>query len=124
MGKNLAKDITQKELYDTFSTFGTILSCKIAMDSNGCSKGFGYIHFENEEHAEAAIGKINGMEILGQIVYVGHFVARSARQSGTAKLRFNNLYVKSFPPETTDESLREMFQEFGERLYPLVHEID
>lgn len=112
--KNLAKDITQKELYDTFSCMGTILSCKIAMDSNGNSKGFGYIHFENEEHAEKAIEKINGMEILGQIVYVGHFVPRGSRQTGTNKPKFNNLYVKSFPPETTDETLREMFQEFGE----------
>lgn len=112
--KNLAKEISQKELYDTFGCFGPILSCKIAVDENGNSKGFGYVHFEDEDHATKAIAKINGMSILNQIVYVGPFIPRSTRKSGTAKQRFNNVYVKSFPPETNDESLREMFEEFGE----------
>ncbi|MTV28818.1 hypothetical protein FTX61_26090, partial [Nitriliruptoraceae bacterium ZYF776] len=36
--KNLDKAIDQKALHDTFSTFGNILSCKIATDSTGQSK--------------------------------------------------------------------------------------
>jgi len=33
---------------------------QIATDSNG-SKGYGFVHFENEEIAKMAIEKVNGM---------------------------------------------------------------
>ena len=38
--KNLDKKIDQKAMFETFSLFGTILSCKIATDEKGRSKGF------------------------------------------------------------------------------------
>ncbi|KAA0195236.1 Polyadenylate-binding protein 1 [Fasciolopsis buskii] len=112
--KNLEKGIEQKELYDAFGFFGRILSCKIAMDEHGNSKGYGFVHFEKEECAERAIEKINGMLIRDRVVYVGKFIPSSDRKSASGKLRFNNIYVKNFPPDTTDEKLREMFSEFGE----------
>jgi len=112
--KNLPKRVDQRELFDTFESFGTILSCKIATDEKNVSKGFGYIHFEAEESAERAINAVNGMSIYDQIVYVGYFIPRGARKSEAGRAQFNNIYVKSFPPETTDESLRDMFAEFGE----------
>lgn len=112
--KNLDKSIEQKELYDTFGYFGRILSCKIAMDEHGVSRGYGFVHFEKEECAERAIEKINGMLIRDRVVYVGKFIPRSDRKSFSGKQRFNNIYVKNFPPDTTDSKLREMFVEFGE----------
>ena len=59
--KNLDKNIDNKALYDTFSAFGNILSCKIELDENEISKGFGYVHFETQEAADQAIEKVNGM---------------------------------------------------------------
>jgi len=61
--KNLDSTIDNKALYDTFSLFGNILSCKVAQDVTGASKGYGYVHYETAEAAEEAILKINGMLI-------------------------------------------------------------
>lgn len=57
-----------KALYDTFSLFGNILSCKVATDDAGDSKGYGYVHYETGVSANMAITKINGMLIAGKQV--------------------------------------------------------
>ncbi|KAB0802013.1 hypothetical protein PPYR_04199 [Photinus pyralis] len=113
--KNLDKSIDNKSLYDTFSAFGNILSCKVAVDDRGWSKGYGFVHFENEEIAKKAIEKVNGMLLNGKKVYVGKFIPRAERekQLGEKANMFTNVYVKNFKNDVTDNELHEMFSKFG-----------
>ncbi|KAL0268577.1 UNVERIFIED_CONTAM: hypothetical protein PYX00_010458 [Menopon gallinae] len=113
--KNLDKSIDNKAMYDTFSAFGNILSCKVAQDENGASKGYGFVHFETEEAANKSIEKVNGMLLNGKMVYVGKFIPRKEREKelGEKAKRFTNVYVKNFGDDFSDELLREMFEKFG-----------
>ncbi|XP_018328144.1 polyadenylate-binding protein 4-like [Agrilus planipennis] len=113
--KNLDKSIDNKALYDTFSAFGNILSCKVAMDDHGNSKGYGFVHFETERIAKEAIEKVNGMLLNGKKVYVGKFIPRIERekQLGEKARLFNNIYVKNFKKDMQDHQLHEMFSKFG-----------
>lgn len=113
--KNLDKTIDNKAMYDTFSAFGNILSCKVATDETGNSKGYGFVHFETEEAANKSIDKVNGMLLNGKKVYVGKFIPRKEREKelGEKAKRFTNVYVKNFSDDITDEELRDMFEKYG-----------
>eukprot|EP00551_Chaetoceros_affinis_P001116 CAMPEP_0203636866 /NCGR_PEP_ID=MMETSP0088-20131115/3317_1 /ASSEMBLY_ACC=CAM_ASM_001087 /TAXON_ID=426623 /ORGANISM="Chaetoceros affinis, Strain CCMP159" /LENGTH=713 /DNA_ID=CAMNT_0050491133 /DNA_START=127 /DNA_END=2268 /DNA_ORIENTATION=- len=112
--KNLNESIDNKQLYDTFSLFGNILSCKVVTDrETGQSKGYGYVHYETAEAAHAAIDKLDGMLIDGQEVQVGEFMRRNDRPGQND---FTNLYVKNIPYEWNDAKFKEEFSKYGEIL--------
>lgn len=113
--KNLDKSIDNKAMYDTFSAFGNILSCKVATDEETGSKGYGFVHFETEEAANNAILKVNGMLLNGRKVFVGKFIPRKEREKmlGEKARRFMNVYIKNFADDLDDEKLREMFEKYG-----------
>ncbi|KAG5542100.1 hypothetical protein RHGRI_021827 [Rhododendron griersonianum] len=111
--KNLDKAIDNKALHDTFSTFGNILSCKIATDPSGQSKGYGFVQFDNDESAQTAIDKLNGMLINDKQVYVGQFLRKQERETAISRTKFNNIYVKNLAESTTEEDLEKIFGEYG-----------
>jgi len=110
--KNLHEGIDNKQLYDTFSLFGNILSCKVVCDrESGQSKGYGYVHYETNEAAKSAIEKLDGMLIDGKEVQVGAFMRRDNRPDAQA---FTNCFVKNIPFEWDEKKLRSEFEKFGE----------
>ncbi|KAI8641494.1 hypothetical protein BD408DRAFT_418123 [Parasitella parasitica] len=110
--KNLDPTIDNKALHDTFSAFGNILSCKIAQDEEGNSKGYGFVHYETQEAAETAIKSVNNMLLNDRQVYVGHHIPSSERPK-TGELHFTNVYVKNLPRSVGDKELNALFNEFG-----------
>ncbi|KAG2208920.1 hypothetical protein INT47_011060, partial [Mucor saturninus] len=113
--KNLDPSIDNKALHDTFSAFGNILSCKIAIDENGNSKGYGFVHYETEEAADNAIKHVNGMLLNDKKVYVGRHVPKKERQAKIEQYRakFTNVYVKNLDETVNDQQLSEMFGKYG-----------
>lgn len=110
--KNLERSIDNKAVYDTFSVFGNILNCNVAKDEDGNSRGYGFVHFDTEEAARAAIEKVNGMLCNNQKVHVVKFIPRRDREQEKAT-HFKNLYVKNLGEEFTEQHLREMFEPYG-----------
>jgi len=108
--KNLDKSIDNKALYDTFSLFGNILSCKVACDAGGKSRGYGFVHYETEEAAKQAIERVNNMQIGERQVQVQSFLPRNDR---SAVADYTNIYAKNLPSDFSSEKLDEMFGKFG-----------
>ncbi|XP_037343075.2 polyadenylate-binding protein 4 [Pungitius pungitius] len=115
--KNLDKSIDNKALYDTFSAFGNILSCKVVCDENG-SKGYAFVHFETQDAADRAIEKMNGMLLNDRKVFVGRFKSRKEREAelGARAKEFTNVYIKNFGDDMTDDQLKEHFDKYGKTL--------
>lgn len=102
--KNLDLGIDNKSMYDTFSAFGKILSCKIATYPNGQSRGHGFVHFETEKAALNAIEKVNGMLLNGRpvmleslpLVLKGKMRGKSSRISLSRTLVTSWMMTSSF----------------------------
>ncbi|KAF1984290.1 polyadenylate binding protein [Aulographum hederae CBS 113979] len=113
--KNLDVAIDNKALHDTFAAFGNILSCKVAQDETGASKGYGFVHYETAEAANNAIKHVNGMLLNEKKVFVGHHIPKKDRinKFEEMKANFTNIYVKNVDQEATDEEFRELFEQYG-----------
>ncbi|KAI9664653.1 MAG: Protein phosphatase PP2A regulatory subunit B [Bathelium mastoideum] len=114
--KNLDAAIDNKALHDTFAAFGNILSCKVAQDDMGNSKGYGFVHYETAEAANNAIKHVNGMLLNEKKVFVGHHIPKKDRMSKFEEMKanFTNVYVKNVDPDATDDDFSKLFQSIGE----------
>lgn len=111
--KNLDKTIDSRALNDTFSQFGNILSCKVATDENGVSKGYAFVQYETQEDADDAVKKVNGNLIEGKRVFVGPFLPLSERVKSGDQPKFTNVFCKNLDDEVTTDMLKEKFAAFG-----------
>jgi polyadenylate-binding protein len=112
--KNLDETIDNKALHDTFTAFGNILSCKVAIGEGG-SLGYGFVHYETQDAADATIQAVNGMLLNDKKVFVGHHIPRKERLAKIeeARARFTNVYAKNVDTAVTQEEFEELFKKFG-----------
>ncbi|CAO2613313.1 Polyadenylate-binding protein 4-like [Lemmus lemmus] len=115
--KNLDKSIDNKTLYEHFSPFGKILSSKVMSDEEG-SRGYGFVHYQDQSAADRAIEEMNGKLLRDCSVFVARFKSRKDRE---AELRsktseFTNVYIKNFGNDMDDERLKEVFSKYGQTL--------
>lgn len=78
---NLAADVDEKLLYDTFSAFGGLVSTpKVMRDPDtGNSKGFGFVNYDTFEAADLAIECMNGQFLCNRPVVVQYAFKRGAK---------------------------------------------
>ncbi|XP_053083576.1 polyadenylate-binding protein 1 [Pangasianodon hypophthalmus] len=112
--KNLDKSIDSKALFDTFSIFGKVLSCKVMGYEKG-SKGYGYVHFESAETADLVMERLNGKLFNGHKVFIEHFKIREERKAVEVPCSqlFTNIYIKNLDKDVDDKKLKDIFSKFG-----------
>lgn len=63
---DLHPDVSEKQLKQLFSGFGSIISCYIMKDKHGRQKHFAYVNFTNQQSAEKAAKKLAGYILNGK----------------------------------------------------------
>lgn len=64
---NLPFSTTDDSLRENFAAFGNVSSASVVMDrETGRSRGFGFVEFDNDAEAQAAIDAMNGKPMEGR----------------------------------------------------------
>lgn len=68
---NLPYSVTDSDLKDMFAKAGTVSEAIVILDKQTKqSKGFGFVSFDNDSEAEAAIGMYDGKDLEGRALTV------------------------------------------------------
>jgi len=67
---NMSFDTNEEELRKVFSEYGTVRSVKVMTNSEGRSRGFGFVEMATPEEAQAAIEMWNEKELDGRAIIV------------------------------------------------------
>ncbi|HMR72806.1 MAG TPA: RNA-binding protein [Candidatus Saccharibacteria bacterium] len=68
---SLAWATTDDSLQAHFATVGTVASAKVVTDrDSGRSRGFGFVEFDDDKEADAAVEKLNNSELDGRTITV------------------------------------------------------
>ena len=63
--------VDDQALADLFKEFGDVASAKVIMDrETGRSKGFGFVEFDDDDAAKAAMSKLNNSDLQGRTIVV------------------------------------------------------
>ena len=80
---NLAREVTEGNLLQTFEAFGRVESVRIIKDkSSNEPKGFGFVEMSAEADARSAIDGLNGKELNGRTLKVNEARPRSEGRQG------------------------------------------
>lgn len=80
---NLSFSMTEADLKEAFSVYGTVQSASIITDKiSGQSRGFGFVEMPNKDEAEKAIAALNGKDVKGRALKVNEAKPRTDRPQG------------------------------------------
>jgi RNA recognition motif-containing protein len=106
---NFAFEATADSIRSLFEEFGQVFSIYFPEDRQfGGSRGFAILTMEKES-GEKAIKALNGREVDGREIRVNE-----AKPKGGSAKKSLRLYIGNLDFDTTTETLREAFSEYGE----------
>jgi len=80
---NLSWNVTDAQLNELFGQHGEVLSAQVITDrATGRSKGFGFVEFNTQEQADAAIAALSGQQFDGRPLTVNVAKPREERPAG------------------------------------------
>jgi RNA recognition motif-containing protein len=80
---NLSYSTVEDDLREEFSKIGEVLSATLIVDqTNGRSKGFGFVEMASDEAAAKAIATLNGTSFMDRTITVNEAKPKTDRGSG------------------------------------------
>ncbi|MBK9321529.1 MAG: RNA-binding protein [Bdellovibrionaceae bacterium] len=80
---NLSFNVDSNQLTDLFAEFGTVDSVNVITDRDtGRSKGFAFVEMSADGEAQAAIQKLNGMDLSGRAMNISEAKPQEPRTGG------------------------------------------
>ena len=77
---NLDSEVDEKRLYETFSSFGNVVSARINRDNTtGTSHRYGFVSFDNFESSDNAIQSMNGQFLCNRPITVTYAYKRDSK---------------------------------------------
>ena len=88
---NLPHALTEQELHDLFSSYGTIDRAKLILDrETGRSRGFAFVEMNSEEEAKKAMDELNGKEVGGRAIVVNEARDKERKEGFGNRRSFSN----------------------------------
>lgn len=136
---DLSPEITTEDIKSAFAPFGKISDARVVKDmATGKSKGYGFVSFYNKLDAENAIVHMGGQWLGGRQIRTNWATRKppapkSAQESNTKQLRFEDVVNQSSPKNCTvycggigsgltEQLMRQTFGVFGQimeiRVFP------
>ncbi|RKO86530.1 hypothetical protein BDK51DRAFT_25069, partial [Blyttiomyces helicus] len=107
--RGLSPDVSDEIFYDLCKSYGRIVSSKSIIDARTSEcKGFGFVMYDNESQARAAI---DGLSRRG-------FQVSFAKESFSARLKTlqdhesTNIYLSNLPSTLDEDQMAAMFADF------------
>ena len=110
--KGISQNANPRDIYELFSKYGEIISCKICEDEDGNLLGYGYINYYNLDSAEKAISNLNKKKFMDSELEVQHFKKMNERFKAPSENK--SIYIKNIPNSIHNiEELKKIFSKFG-----------
>jgi RNA recognition motif-containing protein len=85
---NLSFSTTESQLREMFEAHGEVASASLVMDrETGRPRGFGFVEFNNDEHAKAAMAALSGANVDGRTLTVNEAKPREGGGGGGGRGR-------------------------------------
>lgn len=100
-----AKELTEEAISSFFSQFGQVVNVTLPRDTNGKYKGYGFVHFEDNESGEKSAGNVIASMPTGTICGVSVRLSYRKRQARTRGKRMGHSNTIHFRPKSMNHGM-------------------